>query len=193
MAIDFENIRSKFVSIVRDAVGTDLSFIAGTYPAVIIARPDTPKPDYPYVVVDTLSTQQENGWLYNSYANENDFLTYETNYEVLFQFRVYGGDSISIANKLEGYFRLNRVLDEFTTDTGGNIVNTNPIQSLPELLADKYVESASFTLVMNITDTFVDDSEECVIENVHLDGELAVGEDDPDPLQFTIDVSKPTP
>ena len=191
MAIDYENIRSTLVQIAAEAVGSDLSLINSAHPAVIISRQDIPKPNYPYVVLDTLSTVQENGWKYDFYADVNDNIVYETNYHVLFEYRIFGGDATAIANKLEGYFRLGRVLDRICSDTGGNLVNTLPIDSLPQLLADKFVESAAFTFTLSITDTFVDTSVECVIEDVHLDGKLAVSEDDPDPLLFTIDVSKP--
>lgn len=186
MAIDYDSILSKFIDVAVQGVGSQLSLINGQYPAVIRSRQDAPKPDYPYIVLDILQTNQENGWLFAETVTDAGFLSYETHYEMLLSYTVYGDNAASIANQLEGFFRLSRIRNEITNDVAVGVVNTNPVISIPQLLVDKYVEASSFTLVTNVSDVFVDDSQECVIDSIDLDGELARGVGDPAPIAFNI-------
>ena len=186
MAIDYTAILNRFVAVAVEGVGSQLSLIDGQYPAVIRSRQDAPKPDYPYVVLDILNTSQEDGWLSHEGIDENNNLFYTTRYQMLLNYTVYGDNAATIANQLEGFFRLERVRDSITNDIEVGIVQTNPISSIPQLLADKYVEAAQFSLVANVSDTFTDTSVETVIEGIDLDGELARGNEDPSPIPFNI-------
>ena len=98
-----------------------------------------------------------------------------------------GGDAQSIAHKLEAGFRNPVVRGEFRSVLQGSIVNTSEVTSRPTLAADRYTESADFTVEFNIHDiTSVEDVG--AILNVVLEGELALGPDDPDPLDANVSV-----
>jgi hypothetical protein len=189
--IDVDGIASKFVQIAREptytptlSVDTDSGF-----KNVFKARPvSTPKPDYPYIVVDITEIRQENGWLFRQYVNPSDEVVYETHYELLVAYHIYGEGAKAIANQLEGYFRFNRVRDDLTTVTGGKLVQKLPIEQLPKRLADKFVDSAIFNIVFAITDTSID-SQEGIIDNLNIDGELHRYVGDPDPLEADISVT----
>ncbi len=190
MSIDLDTILDKFITVAREALPTELSMIGqnADIPAVIRNRQTGPKPDYPYVTIDVLDVVDEEGWLSNTYIDENDLTVVATTKQLLLSYRVYGGNAINIANTLYGFFRLNRVLGDVRKTLGGSVVSTTAIDSLPILLADEYLESASFNLIFNITDTFVDTLGSDAFDQVNLDGELFRDTDDPDPLDITVTV-----
>lgn len=193
MSLDYDGILDKFILVAQEALPTELTLIGvnADLPAVIRVRQDGPKPSYPYVTINVLDTIDESGWLTSTYIDDNDYTVVETNKQLLINYRVYGGNAINIANNLYGFFRLNRVLGDIRNTLGGSVVSTSDIDQLPILLADEYLESASFNLVFNITDTFVDSSGSDSFVTVNLNGELFDGEDDPDPIDISITV--PTP
>lgn len=174
MNIDYDGILDNFILIAREALPTQLSMIGENedIPAVIRARQKGITPDYPYVTLDVLDTREEFGWLNNEHVNDSDQVVVETTKQLLLNYRVYGGSAINLANILHGFFRLNRVLGSIRTTLGGSVVSTSDIDQLPILLADGYLESASFNLVFNITDTFVDTFGSNVFDHVNLYGEI---------------------
>jgi len=193
MSIDYDGILDKFILIAQEALPTQLSSIgvSGTLPAVIRQRQIGPKPDYPYVAIDVLDTIDESSWLLEERLNANDEVEVDTTKVLLINYRVYGGNAVKIINDLYGFFRLNRVLGDITKTLGGSVVETLDIDQLPVLLADKFIESASFNLTFNIVDTFVDTTGSDHFDKVVLDGELFRHRTDPAPLD--IDITVPTP
>lgn len=192
MAISIDEILDKFIDVAREALPTELSLIgpSGTLPAVIRSRQKGSKPDYPYLVVDIVDLIDESGWLTNTYIDSNDHTVVETNKQLLINFRTYGGNAVAITNTLYGFFRLNRILGDIRNTLGGSVVTTSDIDQLPILLADKYLESASFNLMFNITDTFTDTSSEA-FDTINITGELT--DDAGDPVLPDIGITVPVP
>lgn len=193
MALDYDAILDKFILVAQEALPTDLSLVGvnNNIPAVIRARQSGPTPNYPYVTVDVLDTADESGWLGSENINESDGLVYETNKSLLLNYRVYGGNAVSIAQKLHGFFRLDRVLGDITNTLSGSVVTLDNVNQLPILLADSYLESASFNMTFNITDIFVDTSTGS-FTTITLDGtvfNLSVE----DPTPSSIDITVPIP
>ena len=194
MSIDYTAIKGKFISIARDGVGSSLSLIGqvgSQYPAVIERRPDGPKPDYPYIDVDVISTRDEGGWVSDQGVDDNGDLYYETHKELLLNFRCYGGDAMTIMNNLSGYMRqLHTVQDDLRAVLKGSIVEVFDIISMPIQLTDKWLESSDFNLIFNVVDRITDvDPDTGEISTVHLDGELYRDDLDPAPLPVVIDAN----
>lgn len=176
MAIDYNGIVDKFILVAQEALPTQLSFIgiSADLPAVFRVRQEgLVTPDYPYVTIDVLSTVDESGWLLQETVDSNDNIVQETNKHLLINYRVYGGNAIDIANRLHGFFRLDRVLGDIRSTLGGAITILNGIEQLPILLSDKWLESASFNMTFAITDTFVDTSGSEVFDTINIAGEVA--------------------
>lgn len=192
MAINYDAILDKFILVAQEALPTQLSLIgvSANLPAVIRARQDGPKPDYPYATIDVLDTVDESAWLGSENIDSNDLTVYETNKNVLLNYRVYGGNAVSIAQRLHGFFRINRVLGGIRSTTGGSVVTVDDVDQLPILLADTYLESASFNIVFNITDTFVDTLGSDSFTTVILGSTVSI-EGDPTPLVGSITVPQP--
>ncbi len=190
--IDYNVILDHFIAAAQEGVGNELSQVGPVgfeEPAVIRARQDGPKPDYPYIVLDVLNTQQLDGWLLQEGVDDNDDPFMETTYQLTLSYTVYGSnattDAIGIANKLEGFFRLRRILDDIKTVTGGSLNVTFPIISTPQALADKFIEAAQFNFNYSIIDR-ITDPESGIFDTIELDGELSEGVDDPSPLPIDV-------
>lgn len=186
MSIPLDTILDTFIQVARDGLGNQLSLIgppAGQFPAVIKVRGGGSKPSTPYVTLDVLDIMTDNEWLLSEYLADDDSLVYETTTNLLLNYRVYGGNALNIANNLHGYLRVESVRDYIREETGGALVTTGNIDSLPVLLSHAYLESASFNLTFSIVDTLtIPDTGSNYFDTVDLQGELKRNEDDPDPL-----------
>lgn len=193
MAVPVDDILDKFILVAQAALPTELSLIGVNedLPAVIRARQTGTKPSYPYVTIDCLEIVDESGWLTLETLSANDEPQYETNKQLLLNYRVYGGNAISIAQRLHGYFRSNRVRGDIITTLGGSVVTVDDVDQLPILLTDTYLESASFNIIFNITDTFID-TDDGSFDTINVGGTLYnISVEDANPQD--IDVTVPVP
>jgi len=193
--INYELIKQAFIDSAVEAVGGRLAEIgpAGDkFPAIIERRPNAPKPDYPYITYDVLNTSQTKGWLLSSGVNGDGNPYWETDYTLLIQYTVYGKESRSIANQLEGYFRLDRVRGAITTATKGSLVQTFEVISAPDLLSTEFVEASLFNITFSIVDRVVD-AQTGVFDTVTLDGELFRTDKDESPLPIDVTVTSVAP
>lgn len=193
MSLDIDNILDELIIVARGGIGTLLSEIGpvgSEFPAVIRVRQEGPKPEYPYCVISLLDISDGGEWLLEEYLDSSNNLVYESNKNLLINYRVYGGNALSISNTLHGYFRRDSVLNQIRENTGGAVVDTGSIDSLPVLLSDTYLESASFSLTLAITDTdSLADTGENYFDSVELDGGLHNGLTDPPALD--VDITAP--
>lgn len=189
MSIDYNAIKTKFVSVIQAGVGTQLSSTGPTSnpePSVIKTRPvDGAVPDYPYIVIDVLDTRDEQGWLSWIRVNQNNNPVYGTYKTMLLSFRCYGEQSLKIMNDLRNYFLLEYVRDNIRDTLGGSVVEVLELDSMPIKTSDRFLESAAVNLIFNIKDETTDTSSG-IIDNINLDGEIYRHNDDPDPFTTTI-------
>ena len=183
--INYNQVYRTFIQIARDTVGSELSS-SGAHPSVIRARQTGdktrtgPKPDYPYITVDILSTSRPAGWLVGQSMPDENTIRYENVKELLLNYTVYGGDSRAIAEDLEFYFSTDQILERIRSETTGQVRTTNPIIEIPQLLSTSYNESSSFTLTFAITD--VKDITSTDITSATYSGEIFRSDEDTTPL-----------
>lgn len=194
MAIDTKAILKEFRRIASEEVGDQLSTLrrgGQDVPAVFISRPSDLIKDTPYITVDILTIDDSGSWLNNTGVDENDNPFFASYFNLLLQYTVYGDNSLSIAQDLKGRFRIGRILDEITTNTGAGFKDVFNVNSLPQKLATDYLEVASFNLSVGIADVVID-TETGIIETIVLTGEV---DEDPDEennaLQIDISVTAP--
>jgi len=172
--IDYEAIKSKFVRIASAWLGVDVK-------AVIQSHPNAPQPERPFVVVDILLVQDEDGDEIHRYVDENDNPVYESHKQVSLSYRVLGKDALSIANKLHNMFMLDRIRDEIRTDLGAGVVSVTRVRDLPKLIADKlFDDAAEFEVTINVIDS-VTDTLSGIIDTTNFTIEIHRAEGDPDP------------
>lgn len=167
MTVDISNIQNEFIRVAEDYVGSDLYSTSSVYKS----RDDFPRDRRPYITFDILSIDDNGGWLLNEGVNENDEPFYTAQLRMLLQYTVYGDNAMYIAGKLRNAFRLNRILNEITTNTCGGIENVYSVDSLPQRIATRYEEVASFNLTFTINDTTTDPLTG-IITTINLDGSL---------------------
>lgn len=198
--IDYNTITNNLVRVAVAGVGSLLSTTgsgANERPSVIQSRQGATKPDYPYIMVDTIDTTLTNGPLGSSGidVDENNF--YESIYTIQFQYTVYGTDKTtgakaqSIAHQLESYFLIPRVRDDLCASTQATLEQTFKVIDAPQQIsASQWLEVAFFTFTMTIVDRVTDDTSGTeVFDTIHLDGDLFRDDDDIDPLEIDIDVT----
>lgn len=174
MALDIIGIKNEFVRVASEFVGSELSTFrkqGQDVPSIIYERDPNNTPDLPYITFDILNIDDTGSWLLREGVDENDNPFYTANVKLLMQYTVYGEDSLRISNELRNAFRINRVLGEITTNTGGAIEDVFSSNSLPEKLSTRFGEVAAFNLTFNIEDITVDE-QGGVITTVALDGNL---------------------
>lgn len=193
--IDVEGILTEFVKIARDRTYTPpLSTNAESgLKSVLRARPDDiAKENYPFIVVDLLSITKESGeWIDDTAVDGNDNVIYSTNYDMVISYHVYGTGARAIANQLQSSLRFETARNTIETNTGGLIVQTFDIQSLPQQLSDKFVDSAVLDVMFVITDAEAD-TDSTVIDTTVIEGELVhAGFDDAadDPNSLPVDIN----
>jgi len=196
MAINTKAILTEFKRIASEEVGEHLSTYRKSgqnVPTVITERPKDLIPETPYITVDILTIDDSGSWLNNTGVDENDNPFFASYFNLLLQYTVYGDNSLSIAQDLKGRFRIGRVLDAITTNTGAGLKDVFNVNSLPQKLATDYLEVASFNLSVGIADV-VTDIETGIIETIVLTGEVDEDPDEEDnALQIDISVTCPTP
>jgi len=195
--IDIPTIMQTFVEIARDRTYTPpLSTNAESgLKSVLRERPDTvSKESYPYILVDLLSIDKESGeWIDDLTVNVSDQVVYSTNYELTISYHVYGMGARAISNQLQSFLRFESTRNKIETDTGGGVlVQTFNIESLPERLANKFIDSSILTLQFVITDSEADTAS-TIIDTTNIDGELVhqgfdSAADDPNSLEVDINV-----
>lgn len=158
--INYTLIEDTLTGIARDAVGKYLSIlnVKGT-PSVIVVRPNHVKPDYPYITLSRIDTRDTYGWRRNDVVNEDCTSTISTHKTIQFQFTVYGSDTCTgatahdIANELEGFFRLEEVMNKLNNDSGASLDQTFPVTDASQITnASEQLEAAFFTFTVNTVD-----------------------------------------
>lgn len=192
MALDINAIRKTVIDSVKAAIGSDLSqtynpALDESYGTVLVARPnkEMPIPAYPYAVLDILSIKDTDWHVTNLVFDEDaDRFVWETHRTLDMQISIFGGDAISIGNKLEVAYRMDSIR-EILIEGGLGLVDVYQVQILPELLQTDWLEVAVVKLSVRANDKYTDPVVEA-IESVSLTGEI---EDALvlDPMTITVD------
>ncbi len=194
MALDFNAIRKVIIDSIKLSIGDQLSQTTNpvtteTYGMVFNARPnpELPIPEYPYAVVDILSSADVDWYLTNL---RNDVDTgewqYETHKSLEFQVTIFGGKAIQLAEQLKTSYRRDDVLEILLLGDLA-LADADTVLIQPELLQTDFLEVGVVKLTVRVNDVFIDPSLE-TIENVILDGTLE-GTVSGDPLIINIDTT----
>ncbi len=194
MALNFTDIRTTVIASIQLAIGSQLSqqtnpVLMTTYGTVFNARPnpELPVPEYPYAVLDILSSADTDWFLTNLvWDNTSEEWQYETHKTLEMQISIYGGNAIQIGENLKTAYRRDDVL-AILIDGNIALADVQSTQILPELLQTDFLEVAFVQMSIRVNDVFVDPTLES-IENVIMDGTLT-GSLDSDPITIHIDTT----
>lgn len=191
MALDLANIELTFIKLARQAVGDLLSSLAPNRPSVIQSHQAGVIPDFPFIQLSVDGISHTDGYLLDEYIDEDGNTVYDTHYRVQLRYTVFGNNDAkdksasNIAQELESYFRMGYVLAQITKETTGTLEATSGITPSPQRLSTEYVESAFFTLTMNVNDRHIS-SEDGYFDTIELGGKVKRGQDDPDYFPFDL-------
>lgn len=188
--IDLEALRNKLVNVAKLKVGNLLGTVPGpvagqTLPAVFKARKPNIQTRFPYIIVDYLG-RSKFAWVTHRRVTDTGFVQYETKYELLFSYTVYGGDAVQIAEVLEAAFRSEYLRDSFRTEGLGAIVEVeDPIPVGVEVNGD-FINTASFNILIAASD--VETTTEGEMDTFVLNNELYRSQEDTSPLTININI-----
>jgi hypothetical protein len=194
MALDFREIRKTVIASINAAIGSDLSqtynpVLDESYGTILTARPnkELPVPEYPYAVLDITGVKDTDWHITNmSYDDELNKFYYETHRTLDMQISIYGGDAISLANKLVVAYRVDTIR-EILISGGLGLVDVKQVQILPELLQTDFLEVAFVKLSVRANDKTVDE-DLTSIDDIVLTGELE-GALVQDPMTISVDTT----
>lgn len=188
--LDLDTIVGCFIEVAQRNVGGSLALVGPTgekEPAVIVSRPDAPKPSYPYITLDVLSITETSGNKLREGLDEHDNYFLENHYKITLRYIVFGGNAIQIASELEQSFDLPNVIRNVSLNTGGEIEDTSEVVSLPKALSTEMVDVARFDVTYNVcvrnTDTSASNG---YFNTINIEGEALTSENDNNPLKFNV-------
>ena len=199
MSLSVNGITSGLLKIVRELIPQRLSTIAGpnntTVPSVILARSKTPKPSFPYAVIDHIGIQKIGYADRASYFDSNDDEVTEFDYKIRCMVSVHAGtdeDSLGICEEFRSRLLttqgrrsvLTHLINPFNTD----ILSTSEIIFLPSLDSTDFEEVSQITIDFWARSVIVDETTE-TIDSISLDGELYKDFDQSEPpLEVNVNV-----
>lgn len=196
MALNLREIKKVIIDSVKASIGDQLTqetnpVTLETYGMVLNARPnpEISVPDYPYAIVDLISTQDDDWYLTNHCWNETDqAFEYQTHKLLTFQITIFGGEALGLAEALLTSYRRDDIL-QILADGGLGFAEAETTTILPELLQTDWLDVGVVKMSVRANDIYSDTSTE-IIENVVMDGELYHYDGDPDPLSITVDTTE---
>lgn len=190
--IDRLAIFTKFRDIASQRVGSYLTSIGGS-PAVIPARTTKARPAYPYITVDMIELKQ-NWQDDNSYIDENEHQVHEMTKTLMVMYQYYGGYTWSdnansaqwVMNELKNCFQFESVIGDVEKTVNCTPSLTTDIQDYNVRVADGYIESASFNVLVEVVDS-ASDTDPFVFDSISFTGEAwPAGEDEYIEIDFTV-------
>lgn len=189
--LNINQISVSLMNIVKDLVGYRLSTIPlqnGTTPSVILNRSGTPKPDFPYGIIDHIGLVKIGYAQRASYLDANEDEVDEFDYKGRFLIQFNGGvsdDVLSICSELKDRLFTSKGKRSFSLRTQGidvGILSVSDISFIPTRLSTDFEEVARLTIDLSLRSVIVDETAE-VIENIDVEGNLYVDlEDKTNPL-----------
>lgn len=187
MATDIQEVRNSLVEAASSLVGERLSSIPGPNntpkPAVLKSRKKFPLQKYPFISLGTGTRKRIGSSHLRKTLMEDDFVEYETHYQYLFSYTVFGGDAFDIAGELEAGFREEFI---FLQLSSSNITIVDTTDVIPSMIEDagEFIEVATFNLEVSIPD--ISRRDEGIATDISLHGELSEHKDDPNPTPLEI-------
>lgn len=175
--IDIESIKDSLIGIIRTAVGSELSLIGPTgnqFPAVIRDRQSGNAPQYPYGVVDFITSSDDGAWLTDTYADDlTNKIEYHTDKLLLFRVTFYGEDGFRIANLLKSRIRFESLRRRLRQECSAAFVSETDVNETPQLRSVEYIDNGFLDLTLSYVDVEIEENSE-VIETIEVN---AIGSD----------------
>lgn len=200
MAIDFNGIQEGIIQTLNALVGKDACPNRQKFTSPVIkARQQGIIPDYPFAVVDKVSSSHYGvSGVEDKYYNDDLNLTTETQYKLVYNILVYGGtddDAQSIAQEIRDTLYREYGKDLLSTNTDAGLLRISSPDFNFNPLSTNYEEVSKITLELSKTDVFVEDEPTCPntgeIVRVITEGDLIESSDDVDPVEVHSDVTAP--
>lgn len=177
---DYSPISRGLVSVIRQQVGSSLyqeQGQAGLVPAIFQDWQRQYK-NYPYIVINRLSTREVGGWVKNISVDANDNTVYQYDYQVLYLISCFGENADGILTHLKQTFSFDDVRQKLYDDSNGIAVfqRSQDVVEAPTLLETDDEPMASMDISIGFTSTLADLSS-TIITSAEIEGNLKTTDD----------------
>ena len=187
---DPDTCTSTLVSIISDYVGDKLSTlttpsgVATTTPSVYVANQNIPEPALPFITVDFLYSDDNNGATFETgivgVTDDDDNTEYYPYTDVYLEYSVNikceGEDSHKIIREVRNIFHLDEVREALSEGCYSTVQMLGQVKRVPDIIDTNYREISSTMFTFNTIDRYVDTSG-TYIETVVYEGNLSSDEE----------------
>lgn len=188
--VDHKRIMDGIIKYCREILDGQLSempTVFGSMPSVIADRSKSPRPDFPYIVVDRKnSNQEQTGWAKNIRTDINDITHFESEQRISINVTCFGENADNILNHLRQSFLWDFNRYSLNNETDAYFQFCSDISEKPLFMETDFVDGAEMDIIfLAVSDFEVANS---VIETVEVKGQFKEGSEDPTPIitEFTI-------
>jgi hypothetical protein len=195
--ISDEEVLAGFVKSIRVQVGDELSTLLNAVDslgnplkAVIQDIQDGVRPEYPFIVVNLVTTDEDaNSWLRSEYIDENDVVHYVTDERIKLKVTCYGGNSSTILKKLRIYSLSDDIRTSMDELTQATFVDYTDIKRKPEFLSTDFINTSTMTAIFAVTNDWYSSTSGGIIEVVTGEASYLNSESDNTPISVPIDTT----
>lgn len=190
--VDHKQVMDGLIDYIREQLSGQLSEMPtafGSMPSVIRDRAKSPRPDFPYIVVDRLASSKEDGsWLRHMNVTTDDIVQFESEQRIPISITCYGENSDNILNALRQSFLWD--LNRFTLNekTNSTFQYCSDISDKPLFMETDFIDGAE--MQVDFLAVSVYEVAGSVIETVEVTGIFKDGTGDESPIvtEFTISI-----
>jgi hypothetical protein len=151
----------------------------GSLPSVIQDRVKAPRPDFPYVVVDKMTSLRgagDGGWLRNTYTDENDQVHYVHEHRVGMNITCYGEDADSILNLLRVSVVDDWIRKDLNSKTGAIFCSYSDIGEKPLFIETDFIDGAEMDVFFTAISDWTSPLGSSVIKSVEVSGTYEISD-----------------
>lgn len=192
-----EEVLAGFIKSVRLQVGHELSTLENSVDssgnpikAVIQDIQDGVRPEYPFIVVSLLTTDEDaNSWLRTEYVDENDITHYVTDERIKLNIQCFGDNSSSILKKLRIYSLSDDIKNTMNELTNATFVDYTNIKRKPMFLSTDFINTSEMTVTFAVTNDWYSSTSGGIIEVITGEASYLNNEGDNNPISVPIDTT----
>ena len=180
--IDTSAIYRNIRLVIATVIGGELSKTKSGKPAIVKARANNTRLEYPFATMDIITIMDANSWLTNRTVDSDGKTVYNTHKHVPIQISVRADSQLSydLCQRLHKAFSFLTVQDLLQDNLEASIVSTDAVTATPDPLSDRLQEFNSFNVVLGIADIDTDESS-FSLEGITVDGNITT----PDGEEYT--------
>lgn len=190
--VDHKTVMDGLIEYIREQLDGKLSEMPtpfGSMPSVIKDRAKSPRPDFPYIVVDrTASMKEEGSWLRYVDVTSDDIVQFESEQRIPISITCYGENADNILNALRQSFLWDFNRYALNAKSKATFQYCSDISDKPLFMETDFIDGAEmqvFFLALSVYEVAGSVIETVEVTGIYKDG---TGDESPIVTEFTISI-----